>query len=127
MIIGVGKEMMPLPWDPRPPHSSSWPPPQHPPQSTTPPPSHLICWPNPPFLRTLYAHIRALLSAWSLRPQALTSCFSGAPEMRYSVLNRTGGLFPAEKLGLSVTFFLQGRTRQPLQDSQAPFLPAPQS
>lgn len=66
-------------------------------------------------------------SELSCQPGALTSCFSGAPEMRYSVLNRTGGLFPAEKLGLSVTFFLQGRTCQPQQDPQAPFLPVPQS
>lgn len=46
--------------------------------------------------------------------------------MRKSLLNRTGGLSPAEKLGLSVTFFLQGRTHQPQQESQAslsaPFL-----
>lgn len=45
--------------------------------------------------------------AWSHRVLALT--FSGAPEMRKSLLNRTGGLSPAEKLGLSVTFFLLGR------------------
>ena len=61
-----------------------------------------------------------------LEPQALTSYFSGAPEMRKSLLNRTGGLSPAEKLGLSVTFFLQGRTCQPQGESQAslslPFL-----
>lgn len=46
--------------------------------------------------------------------------------MRKSLLNRTGGLSPAEKLGLSVTFFLQGRTQQPQWNSQdalpAPFL-----
>lgn len=33
--------------------------------------------------------------------------------MRKSLLNTTGGLSPPEKLGLSVTFFLQGRTYQP--------------
>lgn len=49
----------------------------------------------------------------------LTSYFSGAPEMRKSLLNRTGGVSPAEKLGLSVTFFLQGGTCQPQWDSQA--------
>lgn len=50
--------------------------------------------------------------------------FSGAPEMRKSLLNRTGGLSPAEKLGLSVTFFLLGRKCEPLWDSQV-FLPLP--
>lgn len=44
--------------------------------------------------------------AWRCRALVLTSYFSGAPEMRKSLLNRTGGLSPAEKLGLSVTFFL---------------------
>lgn len=61
--------------------------------------------------------IQVLQLAWSHMALALTSYFSGAPEMRKSLLNKTGGLSPAEKLGLSVTFFLQGRTWQPKWDS----------
>lgn len=44
--------------------------------------------------------------------------------MRKSLLNRTGGLSPAEKLGLSVTFFLWGRKCEPQWDSQVS-LPLP--
>lgn len=55
------------------------------------------------------------------RDSGLTSYFSGAPEMRKSLLNTTGGLSPPEKLGLSVTFFLQGRTRQTQCNFQVPY------
>lgn len=41
--------------------------------------------------------------------------------MRKSLLNTTGGLSPPEKLGLSVTFFLQGRTCQPQCDFWVPY------
>ena len=36
-------------------------------------------------------------------------------------MNTTGGLSPPEKLGLSVTFFLQGRTCQPQRDFWVPY------
>lgn len=83
-------------------------------------------WPPRPSQALRVPGTQVLQLVWSHRALALTSYFSGAPEMRKSLLNRTGGLSPAEKLGLSVTFFLQGRTGQPQQDSQAslstPFL-----
>lgn len=80
--------------------------------------------PAPPIPQALRGpDIHVLQLAWSHRALALTSYFSGAPEMRKSLLNRTGGLSPAEKPGLSVTFFLQSRTWQPLWDSQDSFSP----